>query len=559
MARSKGVTISVRIPVDWDKMTQRKQQRIRQITGRDTRIIRAILGIIEQHEESIVFGKNRLRIDEGKLDRLTMTALQVRSGHQQRIQVPHDLKQRFPRISVNELSECRSTAIALYESYLRLRSDKRYRPSKPCAKFSSGRIPRWIFSQRFSMIETPQQHIHWWLNLRDTLDSVPAQKRIHDRIMIPLKMSPFHMQQMARGEVKALQIYTDPSGKWWTSFAVRLSVSPPQNSLLPPAVVGIDLGINKAACAAVLTSRKVSETRFFVQQDKHDSILGLEMKVSALQRELHLRQNRGLQNDYVAELLRKMKNKRENVAKEHDRVLVRQIVDFVLELSEKYTPYIAIGRLNHIRLSAQRGNGMGPEFRGLVHKWAFARITQSLKHQLLQLGFRVDGRDAQFRAVSEAWTSIICWKCGKKGIRPRQNLFVCPTCGNKCNADRNGAINIAARLLTLTKSLHSVRGLGKWADAVLRISNRSQPKAQGRSSSQGKSLLSHKEFPSDSGESAAVHYVQSDLTSFSDESSKRDNDPAVEKAMVTLTAVEVDGSTIKQEKETQTTGGIVSR
>ncbi|MDF1537835.1 MAG: zinc ribbon domain-containing protein, partial [Candidatus Thorarchaeota archaeon] len=50
----------------------------------------------------------------------------------------------------------------------------------------------------------------------------------------------------------------------------------------------------------------------------------------------------------------------------------------------------------------------------------------------------------------------------------KQNYFHCPSCGHKTNADRNGSINIAARLLTLTKSLHSVRGLGKWASSVLR-------------------------------------------------------------------------------------------
>jgi len=49
MARSKGVTISVKVPINWDAMTEKKQQRLRQIVGRDTRMIRAFLGVIEQH------------------------------------------------------------------------------------------------------------------------------------------------------------------------------------------------------------------------------------------------------------------------------------------------------------------------------------------------------------------------------------------------------------------------------------------------------------------------------------------------------------------------------
>ncbi|MDF1540356.1 MAG: zinc ribbon domain-containing protein, partial [Candidatus Thorarchaeota archaeon] len=84
----------------------------------------------------------------------------------------------------------------------------------------------------------------------------------------------------------------------------------------------------------------------------------------------------------------------------------------------------------------------------MIHSWAFARITNSLKHGLAQLGWIVDGKDARFRAVPEAWTSIMCWKCGCKGARPKQNYFHCPSCGLKTNADRNGSTNIAARMLT---------------------------------------------------------------------------------------------------------------
>jgi len=51
MARSDGVTISVKIPIKWESMTGRTRQRLRQIVGRDTRAIRAFLGVIEEHEE----------------------------------------------------------------------------------------------------------------------------------------------------------------------------------------------------------------------------------------------------------------------------------------------------------------------------------------------------------------------------------------------------------------------------------------------------------------------------------------------------------------------------
>ena len=194
----------------------------------------------------------------------------------------------------------------------------------------------------------------------------------------------------------------------------------------------------------------------------------------------------------------------------------------------------------------------------MMHSWAFARITESLKHGLAQQGWSVEGKDSRFRAVPESWTSIMCWKCGTKGTRPKQNYFKCPSCGHQTNADRNGAINIAGRLIMLTKSLHSVRGLGKWETSV-QAGISSRLKARKKKSSKGKSLLSKKESTSDSGESAAVHFVQSDLASFSDESSESDNDPAVAITVETLTVTESDDSVSVQEKEARTTGGTPSQ
>ncbi|MHA1138312.1 MAG: hypothetical protein ACTSSE_17670 [Candidatus Thorarchaeota archaeon] len=77
--------------------------------------------------------------------------------------------------------------------------------------------------------------------------------------------------------------------------------------------------------------------------------------------------------------------------------------------------------------------------------------------------------------------------------------------------------------------------------------------------SKGKSLLSKKESTSGSGESAAVHFVQSDLTSFSDESGKSDDDPAVVRTVETLTVAGSDVPVSRQEKEARSSGGIPSR
>ncbi|MGY5858500.1 MAG: transposase [Candidatus Thorarchaeota archaeon] len=561
MARSKGVTISVKVPINWDAMTERTRQRLRQTVGRDTRVIRAFLGIIEQNEDKLLAGKNRDRIHDGKLDQLTMTALKVKSGNNQRISVHHDFKVRFLRISQNEMTECRQTAVALYESYLKLRKKKGWNASRPTSINSSRRIARWVFSQRFKLIEKVTSVSRWWLYIRDSLDSAPEKRFRHDRLSIPLKISPFHLNQIRKGEVKAVQLFTDRYRKWWVTIAVRIPLDSSQEESLPVAILGIDLGIEKAACSTLLTPEKTRKTHYFVQRDKVAVIKKYDRLVADLQREMHTQRNNGLPSDRVAEKLRRMRSKRENVAKEYDRVLVRQLLDYISDLSKEYTLYIAIGRLKNIRMRAKRGNYQGRRFRGMIHSWAFARITDSLRHGLAQQGWKVKGKDPRFRAVPEGWTSIMCWKCGAKGTRPKQNYFHCPSCGLQLNADRNGSINIAARMLTLTKSLHSVRGLGMWTRALDKA-RRAPLKAQRKSSkksSKRKSSLSEKESTSDSGESAAVHFVQSDLASFSDETIESDNDPAVVRTVETLAVVGSDAPVLKQEKEARSSGGIPSQ
>jgi hypothetical protein len=110
----------------------------------------------------------------------------------------------------------------------------------------------------------------------------------------------------------------------------------------------------------------------------------------------------------------------------------------------------------------------------------------------------------------------------------------------------------------LLSTWNSMIGLGKWASAVEAVQS-ARLKARKKILSQGKSLLSTKEPASGSGESAAVHFVQSDLVSFSDGAIKSDNDPAVERTVETLTVAGSDDLGLQQEKEARSSGGIPSR
>ena len=130
----------------------------------------------------------------------------------------------------------------------------------------------------------------------------------------------------------------------------------------------------------------------------------------------------------------------------------------------------------------------------------------------------------------------------------------------KTNADRNGAINISGRLIMLTKSLHSVRGIGKWTDSVLQAGKRSRLKTKGKTrSSQRRSLLFWKGQVSDLEESAAFHSAQTSLLDFGDKVKKSDQDHAVVKDAETLSVTGRDTTRVRQEQEARTVGGMPSQ
>jgi len=512
MGRSKGTIISVKVPINWDVMTERQRTRLSRITGRDTRVIKAYLGVIERHEKDLLTGRKKTRINTTHLEELTLTASR---GKASRNQVIHDFKQRFSNISVNEFQECRDTAIAMWQSYLERGGSKPLR----AGGYSTRKFPRFAFSQRFDIVYSPKLGVKYWLKLRDSLDSVEENRVPHDKLMIPLSISSFHIHRMQEGEVKTVRIFKDSQRKWWAIFTVTLSVEAIVVAGKPPAVLSIDLGINKAACSVLLTKNGYKQVRYWIQEDKIRRMRILDDRVASLQREKELLLSKGRDTDTVFSKLRKLSGKREQVSKELDKKLVKDISDHISEMSEEYDLYVTIGKLKGIRNTARKGNYKGRRFRGMIHRWAFARIRDKLGHKLASLGFD----PKKFLAVPEQWTSIMCHKCGHKGMRPKQNLFICNTCGYRVNADLNGAINIGKRLITLIPSLRDEKGLGMWLTPKDKAILKARRK---KSSSKGKSSLPQKSPASLERESVVDCYDQTTLEEFA--SSK---DPAMVNAV----------------------------
>jgi IS605 OrfB family transposase len=502
-------------------MTDRQKTRLNRITGRDTRVIKAYLGVIERHVDELLTGRKRTRLDASKLDILTLTASK---GKANRSKVPHDFKVRFPNISTNEFQECRDTAIAMWQSYLERGGSKPLRTRG----YSTRKIPRYSFTQRFELVYSLELGIRHWLKLRDSLDSVSEGRVQHDKLMIPLSISSFHLNRMKEGKVKTVRIFKDSHRKWWAIFTITLEVESIGTTGKPSAVLSVDLGINKAACSVLLTKKGYQHVRYWKQQDKLQRMKSLDERVTSLQREKEHLISKGENPDKVTTQLRSLSGKRERVSKEYDRKLVKDVSDYVREMTKDYDLYVSIGRLKGIRNAARRGNYKGRRFRGMIHRWAFARIRDMLKHKLVSLGF--DSK--KFIAVPEQWTSIMCHKCGHKGMRPKQSLFICATCGLKTNADLNGALNIGKRLIMLIPSLRDENGLGMWLTSKDRAILKARRK---RFSSQGKSALPQR-TPASKGESVAGSYDQTSLVEF-----VRGKDPAMVNAVETPSAITPSG------------------
>lgn len=185
--------------------------------------------------------------------------------------------------------------------------------------------------------------------------------------------------------------------------------------------------------------------------------------------------------------------------------------DYIFELSKKYDLYVTIGKLTGIRKSASKKSGKSKRFRKMVARWPFARVSNALKHSLAQQGWRVSSRKSRFIPIREYWTSVTCHKCGHRGIRPKQSLFICHTCGYRSNADKNGAINIARRLITLIPLLRDEKGLGRWLFSSTK--GGSTLKVWRSSRSKGKSSLPSG-LSGQRGQSVAEYHDQTTLGEF---------------------------------------------
>ncbi len=437
MTRS-GVRTTVKVRIKAEVITTRKRRRLEQITGRDTRIIKQYLKVIYHNEERLLTKK---KVNKAKLDHLTLTKYKKNKLHN-RPTVRHDLKKNFPRCSQNELQECRENAVAIYHS-------QQANNSAPAKNPPLKKIPRTqlAHAKRFILTCSPSNSIaRWWVGIRNSLDTKKNKTSKHEKLWLPLACSPYHEHNLNLGKLQALEVLYYPKKKeWWVHF-ILLHVPEKYASSRPPAVLGIDLGINKRAVSALLTPKGVinrHEIRFWSDKTRKKLQKETERKIAKLQNFLA---KTSLSVSNINSLLHQLKSLRKSQRTEHkltDHTYVNRLVKYILSVGKRYDLYVVVGFPIHIRKSHYRGN-FHPYSRKSIHKWNYRRVTELLKFKLSLHGWE----EYRILAISESWTSSCCSRCGSyHTIRPNQPTFICHTCGYNLNADLNGAKNIARRLI----------------------------------------------------------------------------------------------------------------
>ncbi len=474
---------TVKVPLMDDQLSPKKHQQLERLTARDTTVIRRYLEIIALEEDNLWRpGWEGKRLSKGKVDALTLTSESQKRTQkdgtvrytQSRATVKYDLKAQFGKqITVRELKECRDTAVEMWHSYREKVADHE-------------RI-YWRIMQKTKYVDREDalaSVLHWWATEKKphppcqaegyTPHKLPRRANVqttcfwHERLTkltrywlevyfpergkhlwLPLNPSSYHLNQLRAIPPKTIQLVKHRNGRWYAHVTIALKNLPVLSDNKPLAVVSLDLGMNKSAVAVLLTEDHPGTlhrdaVKYFEQKAKKQVINELDNRIASLQRTKAHYETLGKPTKNVLRVLKRLAHKRRELALHYDHVLTAEMVAWVQELAQQYTVHVVLGKLKGIRWSRRKGDGGSRKHRRELHRWAFARLTAMLAYKLQRTGLP----PAQFHPVKEAWTSRTCSRCGStRTSRPFQALVICLACGRHLQADENGALNIAFKLI----------------------------------------------------------------------------------------------------------------
>jgi len=448
------VVKTLKVRVKNEVLTTRKKERLRRITGRDTRIIEKYVRIIHHNRKKIciITKKGKVRVHKGKLDELTLTTSRLKE-EDKRTTVPHDMKKMFPYCSHDEFQECRDIAVQLYK--------QGYRPktNRPPRK----RVRRQLINKkRFILVHLPEDKNNtlsrWWVGIRDSLDTWKRNTHFHQRLWLPLEMSDFHQKELKKGWVKSLELrYKRSTCEWWVYFQLKVlpppfplpsqgnsSFSSSSSSSLPPAVLGIDMGINIPAAGVLLTPKKKltsKEIKFWYTKQWNKTNHRYKLKLSRLQRKAALNDQSGKKHQ-VYRFLKLLRRRYRNVKRAYIHQFVSDVVQTIETYAQVYDLFVVIGYPKYIRHEKGKGK-TSRKARRKLHQWNYALVLSLIRRALILRGFLPH----RILTIEERGTSSHCSRCGKKVSRHVRGLVHCPFCNYTFHSDLTGAMNIARKFI----------------------------------------------------------------------------------------------------------------
>jgi len=238
-----------------------------------------------------------------------------------------------------------------------------------------------------------------------------------------------------KGKVKTCNIvYSDNK---WTAHVIY-EISDVKQSK-HKNIMSCDLGIiNLVTTADIKSNSKIyTDRQALAVQHYFNKEIGRISSVTKTQ-----------QGKYSSNAINNMYQRKNNQINQIIHTVSKEVVK---DAKKNKVGVIVVGNIKNIR---KKNDGSSKNFGRInnqkLHSWSFAKLLTQIKYKAALSGIQVV-------TVSERDTSKTCSVCGviKKSNRKHRGFYSCK-CGNKINADVNGAVNILKTYLRENKISRSI-------------------------------------------------------------------------------------------------------
>ncbi len=390
-------TKTVRVSLHY-KTTQTKLRKLEKLIARHTYAVRLFCEKINAKEDVPT-----TRYDVRKYTPEVTAEINLSSGFIQQAEDKTLWMYRQYRIAYNAWKRKLSKAKKGTKWYSKLLTRE---PSRPCTSKRSKlrRIPIRLDYRTGNVKEVG-------LKLTNLLAEVSTLRK-HERMALLLNPSQYHIQQLESGKIKDLEL-VKKGRKYYAHISVKYEV--PTQPI--QTIQGVDLGVSRdiTSVRLPLTPNNFQIVR---KVKKKSELKKLNDRISHLRREQRW------------EVLKKLRNKRRNLAIDHDIKLAKEFA------ATCHNCLVVVGNPEYIAYNHFKGNG-DKVGRRLLRSWSFSRTAGWIIHQCSKQGIPA-------AKLNEWWTSSKCHKCDGKVQRTKTRI-VCKKCGMKYDADFNASINILQR------------------------------------------------------------------------------------------------------------------